>query len=246
MKHETAAGQFIELVNARCAQGHDYTDSWQFVRRNNPDLYRRMSTEGAPKADLGNSANASEIARLRAVISRESKIAVDLANGLMVKCNYPFEKAWAETKIFNKDVHARIADAHRQVQQLVNAKPAAPAAQPVDHRLVETDLKGIAESVWGDERVAALLGEFAPPQAAGRDPQNMAITWAAHCDELPPKAYAGLIDIAAELAASLYDGDKGLAREAVLRKYPNIARAAEVGVKPVPDAAMAKALGRAD
>ena len=71
--HETPAGQFIELVNARVAQGHDYTESWTFVRRNNPSLYSRMQTAGAPKLSLGNSANASEIERLRAVIRQRSK-----------------------------------------------------------------------------------------------------------------------------------------------------------------------------
>lgn len=121
--HETPSGQFIDLVNAEVARGRDYTDAWQFVRRNNPALYDRMRTEGSPKgADLSNSANATEIERLRAVISKESKTAVSLANALMEKCRYTFDQAWAATKVANADVHKRIADAQQRVMALTNAK----------------------------------------------------------------------------------------------------------------------------
>jgi hypothetical protein len=248
VKHETPSGQFIELVNARCAQGHSYESSWQFVRTNNPSLYERMKTEGAPKVNLANSADASEIERLRAVIARESKVAVGLANSLMERCAYTFERAWAETKILNKDVHARIADAQKRVMSLTNAKPdptaaapGGPAVLPVDYRLVEADLKAMPEAAFADERAFDLLAQLTKSTSSGT--AELQRDWVAHASELPASAYAALLDSAAERGASLFDGDKGRAREAVAQKFPNIAQAAKAGVTPKPDAGMAKLFG---
>lgn len=202
-----------------------------------------MQTEGAPKLSLGNSANASEIERLRAVIARESKIAVDLTNDLMVKCNYTFEHAWGQTKLFNKDVHARIADAHRQVQQLANAKPTpgGPGASPADYRLVETELKTFPESAFADDRAVDLLTPF----TMGRidNAAELQRAWAGHASELPASAYSTLLDLAAEKGSTLFAGDKVRAREAVVQRFPNIARAAAAGVTPKSDESMSKALG---
>ncbi len=249
MKHETAAGQFIELVNARCAQGHDYTASWQFVRANNPSLYEKMKTEGAPKVNLANSANASEIERLRAVIARESKTAVSLANSLMERCAYTFERAWAETKIMNKDVHQRIADAHKRVLELTNAQPnpaaaasapateTAPSVPPANAKSLHEDFLMLPGTVWDAPDIKKLVGE--PEGAAGAMVRQ---AWDRERHNLKAAAFAKLLDAAAKVAASLFDDDVERARATLAARLPAIARAAVAGVEPAKDEDMAKLL----
>lgn len=246
--HETPAGQFIELVNARVAQGHDYTESWTFVRRNNPSLYSRMQTAGAPKLSLGNSANASEIERLRAVIRQRSKQVVDLANGYMGSHGYTFERAWIETKNLHRALHAEIEEANRKVLGLVNAVPAPggpaapsaapqPSVPPADPKALHEDFLMMPAAVWDTPEVIKLAGL---PEGGGGSMTRQA--WSGGMHDMKPAAFVTLLDVAAKIASNLFNNDVERARASLASRFQNIARAAVAGVAPAKDEQMAKAL----
>lgn len=247
--HETAAGQFIALVNERTGQGQSYESSWQFVRQNNPDLYRRMSTEGAPTVSLGNAAQANEIERNRAVVKQRANQIVNLANAIMVECGYDFEKAYATTKLRHRQLHDEMNEANKRVMSLTNAKrnPAAtalatatapaPSVPPAEAMALHEDFLMMPSTAWDAPEIKKLVGE---PEGAAAGMVRQAFDREVY--NLKPAAFAKLLDVAAKVAASLFNGDVEQARATLAARLPAIARAAVAGVAPAKDEEMAKLL----